>query len=578
MKNFLYRYFFRFTILGGLFLSINAQEQSDFFTPAPQFTSESHVVYASFFHWYTTNLGQLSGPWRPLEGRESWTGATTFWKSQIKQVMCANIDILLVHLIPAFEKQRMNFFSALYELRQEGYNVPKIAPFLDPLITWNGQTKVDLNTEAGKDTLANQYIRFFNQYFKTNSDEYATQYLAQFDNRIILDIWHPHLNLDNISFFTRSDLESRIQAEFAKDYQVFNNGIYMISTAYSPEIFVFTDERIAQFEVHSYFEPVTYNSIKTVQVKPGYWDQNVRNPGYFMARNGGRYYRNSWAKVDQTYNRVYIESWNEYDEGSGIYAGDPGEPFLIFPNTNDDQWSVFDDPMEYIKTTANYASAFNDYQDYDSKILWHDIPDKMNNGETINAQILIRNEGNVPWNSSNGIKFEFSAIQNANQWESKVYEIDDSKHEIEFYGGVFRGRPIMFNVEFQAPTKNGNYLFNWFLKRDGGNAFGDTLKLEINVHNIFQLYQNYPNPFNSVTKIKYSIKNDSFVILSIYDLQGHLVKTLVRQNQSQGNYEVQWDGENISGSKMPSGIYIYKLNVLIQETKIVKTQKMILMK
>lgn len=159
-------------------ISTLCAQTGNLFTPASSFTDDDHIVSASFFHWFASEGGQLSGPWRPMEGRENWTGLTPWWKTQIKQVMMANIDVLNVHLINSTEIHRELFFEALYELLSEGYDVPKVCPFLDPLITWYEQPLVDLATEAGKDDFVDQYIRFFQQYFERNPDEYAADYLA----------------------------------------------------------------------------------------------------------------------------------------------------------------------------------------------------------------------------------------------------------------------------------------------------------------------------------------------------------------------------------------------------------------
>ena len=53
----------------------------------------------------------------------------------IKEVMAANIDVLYVELIPYMEAQRVNLFLALNQLRREGWDVPKVCPFLDPEIS-----------------------------------------------------------------------------------------------------------------------------------------------------------------------------------------------------------------------------------------------------------------------------------------------------------------------------------------------------------------------------------------------------------------------------------------------------------
>jgi len=72
----------------------------------------------------------------------------------------------------------------------------------------------------------------------------------------------------------------------------------------------------------------------------------------------------------------------------------------------------------------------------------------------------------------------------------------------------------------------------------------------------FVLSQNYPNPFNPNTKINYSIPKTGFVILKIYDVLGNEITTLVNEEQSTGNYEIQFNGSNIS-----SGVYFYRMQI-----------------
>lgn len=80
---------------------------------------------------------------------------------------------------------------------------------------------------------------------------------------------------------------------------------------------------------------------------------------------------------------------------------------------------------------------------------------------------------------------------------------------------------------------------------------------------IFTLDQNYPNPFNPITEITYSLApgDDHHVILRIYDTLGRLVKELVNEHQKTGRYRVKWDGTNMYDQRVPSGIYIYVLEV-----------------
>ena len=72
----------------------------------------------------------------------------------------------------------------------------------------------------------------------------------------------------------------------------------------------------------------------------------------------------------------------------------------------------------------------------------------------------------------------------------------------------------------------------------------------------FFLSQNYPNPFNPSTKINYSIPQISFVTLKVYDILGREITTLVNEEKPVGNYEINFDANNLS-----SGIYFYRIQV-----------------
>ena len=78
------------------------------------------------------------------------------------------------------------------------------------------------------------------------------------------------------------------------------------------------------------------------------------------------------------------------------------------------------------------------------------------------------------------------------------------------------------------------------------------------------LVSNYPNPFNPTTIIAFTIPYDltnSLTELKIYDLQGRLIKTLVKEVLPAGNYLSKWDGKNENGNQVASGVYIYNLKV-----------------
>jgi hypothetical protein len=79
----------------------------------------------------------------------------------------------------------------------------------------------------------------------------------------------------------------------------------------------------------------------------------------------------------------------------------------------------------------------------------------------------------------------------------------------------------------------------------------------------FELFQNYPNPFNSSTEIKYSLPNTKAcykVQLKVYDVLGRLVKVLLNQEQLAGSYAINWDGTDLGGNRVASGVYFYSLD------------------
>ena len=90
----------------------------------------------------------------------------------------------------------------------------------------------------------------------------------------------------------------------------------------------------------------------------------------------------------------------------------------------------------------------------------------------------------------------------------------------------------------------------------------------------FAMQQNYPNPFNPSTQIRYALDKDSHVTLSIYDMMGRKVKTLVRESQSAGYQTLMWNATNDMGNPVSAGVYLYS----IQAGENHKTMKMILLK
>lgn len=91
----------------------------------------------------------------------------------------------------------------------------------------------------------------------------------------------------------------------------------------------------------------------------------------------------------------------------------------------------------------------------------------------------------------------------------------------------------------------------------------------------FSLEQNYPNPFNPSTSIKYSVPEISKVKLSIYDVSGKEVNTIVNTVQLPGEYSILWRGKDARGNNVSSGVYFYNLTA---GNNFTETKRMLLVK
>ena len=76
---------------------------------------------------------------------------------------------------------------------------------------------------------------------------------------------------------------------------------------------------------------------------------------------------------------------------------------------------------------------------------------------------------------------------------------------------------------------------------------------------LLALGQNVPNPFNPVTTIDFGMPRTGDVNLSVYDLSGRLVRTLVAGQVAAGQHLARWDGRDDQGAQAASGIYLYRL-------------------
>lgn len=90
----------------------------------------------------------------------------------------------------------------------------------------------------------------------------------------------------------------------------------------------------------------------------------------------------------------------------------------------------------------------------------------------------------------------------------------------------------------------------------------------------FSLSQNNPNPFNATTKISLDLRKPSHVELSIFNIAGQRVRTLLDKDLQSGNHSVEWDGRDSFGHPVASGVYFYRMRAGDFQT----SRKMVLLK
>jgi len=113
------------------------------------------------------------------------------------------------------------------------------------------------------------------------------------------------------------------------------------------------------------------------------------------------------------------------------------------------------------------------------------------------------------------------------------------------------------NYLFTDKKPVGGSTFHYRLKQldtDGKYSYSDVVEVNL-IPNEYALYQNYPNPFNPGTTIKFSLKQDNWVNISIYSVLGEKVTTLIDKKMEKGFHEITFNALSLA-----SGVYIYKLS------------------
>lgn len=283
------------------------------------------------------------------------------------------------------------------------------------------------------------------------------------------------------------------------------------------------------------------------------WTSGDGNNGFFGPQSIGF----NFAFFDSTYTDLYIGSngYLTFRNGYTFTADDASIPHVDEPNNllaacamdlNLDNSAHPDAHVYYGGDNSHFVVTY-----------WHAY-DLGSATDYITFQVILYPNGNI--------KYQYNNLESTDPLPDAI------------------GNNALVGIENYFGTEGITYRNNGA----GGPLFGSPLALmfgkndlvlpiedpgSVNIPNEFVLMQNFPNPFNPSTTIRYALPRVQEVEISIYNILGQQVRTFRLGKKHPGVHQITWDGRNIHGNAVGTGIYIYRLKA----GDFVSTKKMILL-
>jgi len=346
-----------------------------------------------------------------------------------------------------------------------------------------------------------------------------------------------YLSTDNGSNWTQFALNNRTV------YSLVVNGNYIFAGTDQYGVYLSTNNG------SSWIQTALNNlSVRSIAINGNYIFAGIWGYGVYLSTNNG----SNWTQIglnNQYVNSIAISGNNIFAGTQNYTAGSGG----VYLSTNNGS--------SWVQTTLN----------------------------NIDVRSLVVSGNNIFAGTGNGI---YLSTNNGSSW-TKVGLNNQHLHSFavivnNIFAGSENGVYLSTNngsswIEknqgfYVTPTVNVLLIANDYIfagtyaqsvwRRLYSEAIG-IQKISTEIPSSFSLSQNYPNPFNPITKIRFDLPKNVNVKLTIYDMLGREVETIVNEQLNAGSYEVNWEG-----TKYTSGVYYYRLNA----GEFVETKKMILVK
>ncbi len=169
--------------------------------------------------------------------------------------------------------------------------------------------------------------------------------------------------------------------------------------------------------------------------------------------------------------------------------------------------------------------------------------------------------GSLTWNKSKAADFDFFSVYGSS---SPTFDTN----------AVLIGHTIDTGMNVVATPHAFYYVTATDFSGNEGAASRTNTASDVGTRKFTLAVSAYPNPFNPATTIRYDVPSRGRVVVSVLDITGAHVTTLVDEVRDAGSYPVRWDGENAEGARVSSGVYFVRL----EHSSATRTRKIVLLK